>query len=171
MSKSLLAREPEFLTLAPDPKMPNSQLPVLVYRGTATGDELAGLFREVFSANGWGGLWTGAIFGYDHFHSNAHEVVGVVSGEAILGLGGASGKRVEVGEGDVVILPAGTGHRRVRGSSDFMVIGVFFIVQEVNEIYTDLQSCADYRARIEAIAIPTDPAYGANGALAAAWRR
>jgi uncharacterized protein YjlB len=171
MSKFLQPRQPELLTLEPDPKMPNSQVPVLIYRGTANGDGLEGLFRQVFSANGWAGLWTGAIFGYDHFHSNAHEVVGVVSGEAILGLGGATGQRVTVGEGDVVILPAGTGHRRVRGSSDFMVIGAFPVGQEEHDIYTDLHSCADYRARIEAIPIPPDPAYGETGALAAAWRR
>ena len=151
--------------------MPNSQLPVLIYRDTASGEGLENLFRQVFSANGWGGLWTGAIFGYDHFHSNAHEVVGVVSGEAILGLGGASGKRVEVSEGDIVIVPAGTGHRRVRGSSGVMVIGAIPSGQGEHDIYADLQSCTDYRTRIGAVATPNDPAYGAAGALAAAWPR
>lgn len=163
-------RTPELLRLAPDGKMPNNRLPILVYRQTAEGSALEDLFRGTFAANSWGGLWTGAIFGYDHFHSNAHEVVGVASGEAVLGLGGASGVRLEVAEGDVVILPAGTGHRRVRGSGDFLVIGAFPVGQEIHDIYTDLTACEDYLARVAAVALPAaDPLYGAAGPLLTQW--
>lgn len=170
MPATIHARTPELLRLTPDDKMPNNALPVLIYRQTADGSELEHLFRDTFAANSWGGLWTGAIFGYDHFHSNAHEVVGVASGEAVLGLGGASGKRVEVAEGDVVILPAGTGHRRVRGSGDFLVIGAFPVGQEIHDIYTDLAACQDYLARVASVALPAaDPLYGAAGALTTHW--
>lgn len=170
MPTALHNRDPELILFEPDEKMPNNRLPILIYRQTAEGSELEHLFRETFAANSWGGLWTGAIFGYDHFHSNAHEVVGVASGEAILGLGGASGKRVEVAEGDVVILPAGTGHRRVRGSGDFLVIGAFPIGQEIHDIYTDLTACEGYLERVAAVALPVaDPVYGATGPLLAQW--
>ena len=163
-------RTPELLLFEPDEKMPNNRLPVLVYRQTAQGSELEDLFRGTFAANSWGGLWTGAIFGYDHFHSNAHEVVGVASGEAILGLGGASGRRLEVAEGDVVILPAGTGHRRVRGSGDFLVIGAFPVGQEIHDIYTDLTACEDYLSRVAAVPLPVaDPVYGTRGPLRSHW--
>ena len=170
MPPALHDREPELVLFEPDEKMPNNPLPILIYRQTAEGSELEHLFRDTFAANSWGGLWTGAIFGYDHFHSNAHEVVGVASGEAILGLGGASGRRIEVAEGDVVILPAGTGHRRVRGSGDFLVIGAFPVGQEIHDIYTDLTACEGYTARIAAVPLPVaDPVYGPEGQLRARW--
>ena len=170
MAAAILDRKPERLTLAPDDRMPNSALPVIVYRRVAEGEALDLLFRETFVANGWAGLWTGAIFGYDHFHSNAHEVVGVFSGQAQLGIGGKSGVKIDVAEGDVLILPAGMGHRRIRADHDFMAVGAYPSGQEVHDIYTDLSECPNYRQRLDAVALPKqDPIYGADGALIAAW--
>ena len=82
-------------------------------------------FDALFRANGWGGTWRDGVYDYDHFHSNAHEVLGVDSGWASIQLGGDVGKAVEVEVGDVLVLPAGTGHRRISKSEDFMVSGAY----------------------------------------------
>ncbi len=169
MSAAIHPGTPELIELEPGDRMPNSPLPVAVYRRVTAGTGLEDTLRSTFAANGWSGLWTGAIFGYDHFHSNAHEVVGIASGQAILGLGGPSGIRLDVGEGDVVLIPAGTGHRRVRGSSDFMVIGGFPLGQEIHDIYTDLAECHGYRSRIAAVPLPRHPLTDTQGGTLEFW--
>ena len=52
------------------------------------------------------------VFDFHHFHSTSHEVLAVIAGSATIELGGPQGEAFEVAEGDVLVLPAGTGHRR-----------------------------------------------------------
>src|SRR5581483_9326809 len=87
--------------------VPNSILPVLVYRGVlaAHAGEKAKLFRERFKDNGWSGVWTDTIYDYTHFHSNAHEVLGIAEGRVSLKLGGEDGSLVRLKAGDMLILP------------------------------------------------------------------
>ena len=170
MTHTVHIRRPRLLTLAPDEKMPNSDLPVVLYRRAVEGDDLDSLFRKTFSRNGWSGIWTDGIFGYHHFHSNAHEVLGVVAGGADLVLGGASGEALSVERGDVLILPAGTGHRRLRATPDFLVSGAYPKGQEHYDIYTDVALCANCRARLDVVPLPQmDPLYGAEGRLLETW--
>jgi uncharacterized protein YjlB len=96
--------------------IPNSRLPVLVYhdvQGAREADEC----KELFARNGWLGAWLDGIYPLHHFHSTAHEVLGIVAGSAAVVLGGPSGRRFQVRRGNVLVLPAGTGHCNA-GSSD-----------------------------------------------------
>jgi uncharacterized protein YjlB len=49
--------------------------------------------------------------GTDHYHSNTHECLAVCSGNANVILGGPGGHRLILQQGDVIILPAGVGHK------------------------------------------------------------
>lgn len=97
----------------------NERLPVLLYRGVvnAEGKKAAERFERMFADHGWPPQWRDTIFDYDHYHSTAHEALGVATGYGTLLLGGPGGREVEVRAGDALILPVGVGHRRVEASA------------------------------------------------------
>jgi uncharacterized protein YjlB len=105
----------------------NPGLPVLVYRGVEQGDceSVAHAFERRFEANGWPPDWRDTIYDYHHYHSTAHEALGVVVRSAKLAIGGPSGREVPVAAGDAIILPVGTGHWRISSSEDFLVVGAY----------------------------------------------
>ena len=92
---------------------------MLLYRGVlaANAVEKPKLFRERFKENGWTGFWTDTIYDYTHFHSNAHEVLGIAEGNVSIRLGGENGSLFRLNAGDMLILPAGVGHRQLGGSA------------------------------------------------------
>jgi uncharacterized protein YjlB len=145
--------------------VPNNVLPVLLYRGVlaANAAEKAKLLRERFKSNGWTGIWTDTIYDYTHFHSNAHEVLGVAEGAVSLRLGGEAGSLFRLKAGDMLILPAGVGHRRVGSDDGLKVVGA----------YPRGQSHYDMKHKgrtIPKVALPvTDPFYGEEGPLIRAW--
>jgi uncharacterized protein YjlB len=142
--------------------MPNSRLPVLIYHGEAGG------FEAMFAANGWVGIWRNGVYDFDHYHSNAHEVLGIEAGRATLQLGGAEGRAVDVSAGDVIVLPAGTGHCRISRSPDFVVIGAYPRGQQSYDLCRDRTPEAEIR--ITKVAMPdSDPVRGQRGPLLTLW--
>jgi uncharacterized protein YjlB len=132
---------PETLEFADDGAIPNHpRFPALLYRGV---DEAANgpassaertrkaklvwpdACEALFARNGWEPRWRAGVYPFHHFHSTAHEALGVVSGTATLRLGGPGGQDVQLRAGDVVVLPAGTGHKRESGDPDFLVVGAY----------------------------------------------
>jgi len=104
-----------------------------------------------------------------HFHSTAHEALACVTGSATLRLGGPDGLDARIEAGDLLVLPAGTGHRRVEASADFLLVGAYPEGQDW-DVRREAADAAD-EARIAAVPMPTaDPAYGAGGPLAHLWR-
>ena len=113
----------------------------MLYRGVSDEDDLETYFRRLFNSHDWGGDWAMGIYGYHHFHSNAHEVLGIAAGSATLVLGGEDGRTLEVRAGDVLIIPTGTGHRRIKDSWDFWVVGAILAARKITTS-TRTNACA-----------------------------
>jgi uncharacterized protein YjlB len=160
---------PELHRLPDAGAIPNSSLPVLVFHGVA-GTASAGACAELFAAHGWLGSWVNGIYPFQHFHSTAHEVLGIVAGGASVQLGGPDGPVVEVAAGDVLVLPAGTGHCNLGQTPDLTVVGAYPDGMWCDLRRGDPAEREEVLANIAAIALPgTDPIHGAAGPLIAAW--
>src|SRR5687767_8851415 len=92
---------------------PNSDLPILLYKEALKLPVFlkANAVKKLFSDHGWSNNWRAGIFTYHHYHSNTHEVLGIISGSTTLQLGGDAGLKLKVEKGDVLILPAGVAHK------------------------------------------------------------
>jgi uncharacterized protein YjlB len=148
----------------PGDRIPNNpRFPVLVYRQVeaVTGADAA---RKLFAEHGWGGSWVASVFDFHHFHSTSHEALAVVSGHATIELGGPAGEAFEVAAGDVLVLPAGTGHRRATPREGFSVVGAYPPGQEDYDLLREDVSDAELRQARERIANlgppPQDPVGG-----------
>lgn len=116
----------EEITFQPSDWVPNNQkLPVLLYKAALQGSDVTEEFERSFSENGWEGIWRNGVFDYHHYRSGAHEVLGVGRGSAKLLIGGPTGLEVDVSSGDCMVLPAGTGHKSLGASPDFLVVGAY----------------------------------------------
>lgn len=155
----------------PNHGIPNHPtLPVLLYP-QALQAQLADT-ESIFNQNRWLNSWTNGVFDYHHYHSNAHEVLGVISGHVTVQLGGEEGQSVTLYAGDVVVLPAGTGHKRVSASSDFRIVGAYPDGMSYNtRTATETEKeHATALAEISHVPLPKmDPIYGPQGPLLQYW--
>ena len=115
--------EPESVTFADDGAIPNSRLPLLVYRRAVPADPDA--IERLFGENAWPPAWRDGVHPFHHFHSNAHEVLGFARGEATVLFGGPSGQVLIARAGDVIVVPAGVGHCNQSQSADLLVVGAY----------------------------------------------
>lgn len=164
----------EALHLKSDGPFPNNpKLPLLVYRQAVSLDPVdpASTFEGFFSRNAWSGTWRDGVYAFHHFHSNAHEALGVASGTAEIQFGGPNGPIVEVRAGDLVVLPAGTTHRRVKASADLLVVGAYPDGQgDYDLLRGDAAKSEKARQRIATVRLPAkDPVGGKDGPLMERW--
>src|SRR6185503_19332979 len=127
----------EAIQIEPNGNIPNSELPLLVYRRAVRlqSDDPASIFEGLFEANGWSDSWRNGIYDYHHYHSTAHEVLGVYQGNAAVNFGGAGGPITKVWAGDVIVIPAGVSHKNVGASPDFGVVADYPDLQHVDMHY------------------------------------
>src|SRR5215467_16194160 len=125
MAESQEIIEPAQLHFEDDGVYPGNVLPVLLYRAAMTVDaqDRASVFERGFAQNDWRNSWRNGVYSFAHYHSTAHEVLGVYDGSATLRLGGEHGQAVEVRSGDVILIPAGVAHQNTGASPDFSVVG------------------------------------------------
>jgi uncharacterized protein YjlB len=161
----------ETYRFADDGTVPNNSLPLVVYRGALKDDvDRASACERMFDRNGWPGAWRNGIYGHHHYHSTAHEVLGIAAGHARVRLGGDNGQTVELCAGDVVVIPAGVAHKRESASVDLLVIGSYPRGQRPDHCRAEPGAYDAAAARIARVPLPgADPVTGGPGPLLECW--
>jgi uncharacterized protein YjlB len=173
LRRSVRPRKARTIRFADDGIVPNHpRWPLIVYRGAVRtkGKNPAVLIDTLFSANQWGRSWRDTIYDFVHYHSQIHEVLGVALGTAVVEFGGVKGRRLSLRAGDIAILPAGTGHRLIKASRNFLVVGAYPRTGTYDEC-TDSRDRPNARKRIAKVeAPPCDPIYGKRAGLKTIWK-
>lgn len=166
-----MAEPPILEHFADDGVFPNSRLPLLIYRSAIAPQNVTPEALEaLFANNGWPPQWRSGIYPFHHFHSTAHEALGIASGEAHLMLGGPEGREFDVSAGDVIVIPAGVGHRRLSATANFLVVGAYPPGQHWDLLKGEKGERLRADQHIAKVPTPaTDPVEGKGGALIRAW--
>jgi uncharacterized protein YjlB len=164
---------PEEHLFADDGSIPNNpRLPLLLYRavlGPRTEDP-ARAFEDLFARHGWTGSWRDGIYTFHHYHSTAHEVLGIARGRVRVRLGGERGIAAELAAGDAVVIPAGVGHRNEGASDDLLVVGAYPSGQEPDLLRGGAGDRPRALRNVAAVPLPaSDPVRGAGGPLVRRW--
>lgn len=125
--------------------------------------------ESFFARHGWTNAWRNGIYDFHHYHSNTHEVLGVYDGTASLLLGGNNGRTLAVSQGDVLVLPAGTGHMKISGGA-IGVVGAYpgGMNPDLMRGLPGERPAAD--KRIAAVSLPeSDPVFGERKGAALVW--
>ena len=145
----------------------NARLPLLLYPqavDTGQAGDPAVVFEKLFRQHDWGNAWRNGIYSYHHYHSTAHEALGVYRGRAVVQFGGEQGVTVSIQTGDVVVIPAGVAHKRLSSSSDFAVVGAYPSGQRWDMNYADASERPQADQNIAQVPLPSfDPVYGEAG--------
>lgn len=164
----------EILNFIDDGVIPNSKYPVIVYHNILNldGDRAADVLEKKFGENGWSNAFRWRVYDYHHYHTNTHEVLGVYAGNALLQLGGPNGEKLHARVGDVIILPAGTGHISLSHSDDFSVVGAYPGGAEPDLIRIDDVRPDDVREKVDLVPVPElDPWFGnATAGIVSSWK-
>jgi uncharacterized protein YjlB len=157
---------------ADDGSVPNNaHLPLVIYRHVlGTGPGAATACEILFAENGWSGGWRGGVYPYHHYHSTAHEALGIVAGSARVRLGGEGGSVVELRAGDVVVIPAGVAHKGEAASPDLLSVGACPGGRGPDMRVPGKGDRERVLANITAVPLPaTDPVGGRSGPLLDCW--
>jgi uncharacterized protein YjlB len=157
-----------------DGVIPNSKYPLLHYQQvfSAKGSAGASWMEEHFAKNKWTNSWRNGVYSFHHYHSTSHEVLGVYSGSALLHLGGEKGAKVKVEAGDIIIIPAGVGHKNLGSSSDFGVVGAYPNGRSWDVMKGEPGDRPKADERIAALLIPEfDPFSGKQEGLIKLWKK
>src|ERR1700677_3341277 len=173
MSQKHSIVQPEAVFFQDDGAIPNSSLPLLLYRQAFSPDTtfLASVIEKRFCENDWMGAWRAGVFPFHHYHSTTHEMLGVCRGAATLHLGGEHGRTFEVTTGDVIVIPAGVGHKLLQASPDFSVVGAYPRGRHWNLLRGEPGERPKADRNIAAVPLPeNDPLYNNNGPLKQIWK-
>ncbi|HKZ65676.1 MAG TPA: hypothetical protein VJ111_04945 [Chitinophagaceae bacterium] len=164
--------EPERLYFKDDGKIPNSKYPLLLYRNAfkERGDNGAAWLEQHFLQNNWSNSWRNGIFDFHHYHSITHEALGIYSGSALVHLGGEEGSKVKIQAGDIIVIPAGVGHKNL-ASEDLGVVGAYPDGMQYDLMREKPGERPQADENIAAVPIPAqDPLMGKNNGLLKIWK-
>lgn len=158
----------------PSGGVPNNTLPVMIYHhvippGVA---DNAVYLEHLFRSNGWPPQWRYPVYTFTHFHSNTHEALGVFAGSAKLQIGGEKGKIIEVKVGDVLLLPAGIGHKQISADDEFMLVGAYPPEIKADLCHDEPSQLVPRTKAVEAVPLPaTDPVTGHSEGSMITWHQ
>lgn len=148
-------------------------LPVLIYKGVSVGktDEArAQWFEDTWKKHHWSPAWRWGVYDFPHYHSTAHEILGVFRGRASLRIGHDVGFTAMVEAGDMIVLPAGTGHQNLGSSKDFQVVGGYPEGQQADLLRGEAGERPKADERIRLVPLPAcDPLHSQVGPLVTHW--
>jgi uncharacterized protein YjlB len=174
--KLVRKRKPTAFNFKDDGLIPNHpRWPLVLYRTPvrlSASFDPAAVFEDLFELNGWADAWRNGVYDYLHYHSRIHEAMGVAHGSAVVRFGGRRGRKLRVKAGDVVILPAGTGHQCLSASEDFLVVGAYPATGTYDLCHPSAQAYERTLKMVGKVPPPRkDPVYGREGNLLKLWRR
>lgn len=159
--------------LAPDGPIPNHpRWPLLVYPDAVAieGPDPAAAFEALFARNHWPVAWRNGIFPFHHYHSDGHEALGIYSGEVTVQFGGDAGVTVRAKPGDVIVLPAGTGHKKLASRGVLGVVGAYPEGRHPDTCMPPFARTAKSAAAVARVPLPRcDPVFGPKGPLFDHW--
>ncbi len=167
---ALNAKQPEVFYFKDDGRIPNNRLPLLFYRNALSNGVNARTLQKQFATNNWTNSWDNGVYSFHHYHSTSHEVLGIYSGSALLHLGGEKGEKLSVKAGDVIVIPAGVGHKNLGASNDFGVVGAYPDGRDWDLLKGEPGERPKADKNIAALPIPDfDPILGKTGGLRKLW--
>lgn len=176
-NKKVMAQEPvklETHLFKDDGIIPNSKYPLLHYQKAFTAVSATGAawLEQHFAKNNWTNSWRNGVYPFHHYHSTSHEVLGIYSGSAMLFLGGEKGEKIRVEAGDIVVVPAGVGHKNLGSSADFGVVGAYPDGRSWDVMRGQPGDRPKADERIAALPVPDfDPFSGKDGGLTHFWNQ
>lgn len=166
-------QRPETIFVQSSDISPNSKLPLLIYRNVFPRD--ADGIEQRLRANGWEPQWRDekGFYPFDHFHSEGHELLAVVSGSVGARFGGPGGVSAKASAGDVIVLPAGTSHIAEFASDDLFIVGAYPPGQRPDIRRGKFEGDAEVLSNLAKLPLPaTDPISGEkDGTLHALWSK
>lgn len=163
--------KPETYFFEDDGSIPNNDLPLLLYRDVFSERDNAGAewLERTFAKNNWTNSWRNGVFSFHHYHSTSHEVLGIYSGEAKLHLGGEHGEKLDVEAGDVIIIPAGVGHKNL-GSKNLGIVGAYPNGRSHDLLRGDPDERPEATENIDSVPLPSrDPLMDKEGGILKFW--
>ena len=163
---------PEVHYFKDDGSIPNNKYPLLVYRNAFNERDAKGAewLEQKFLSNNWSNSWRNGIFDFHHYHSITHEALGIYSGSALVHLGGESGSKVTVKAGDIIVIPAGVGHKNLE-SDNLGVVGAYPAGMMWDMKYGKPGERPEADQNIAAVPAPEqDPLLGKENGLLSLWK-
>jgi uncharacterized protein YjlB len=150
----------------------NWLLPLVIYREVlgSPGSDAACELERTFARHGWPPAWRFGIYDFVHYHSSAHEAVGISSGRALVRFGHTAGVETWLETGDVAVIPAGVGHQALEWTPDFLAVGAYPAGQKADMMRGIAGERPASDQRIDKVPLPaSDPVFGKDGPLMALW--
>lgn len=174
MSNTVIAEEKIIAQiLTDDGTFPNNEnIPTLIYKDPlGKGRKITARdFEAIFDNNSWPSAWRYGIYTFQHYHSTAHEVLGVYKGATQVQLGGTTGFTQRVEPGDVIVIPAGVAHQNVGSNTGFKCVGGYANGDQWDMNYGKPEERPRADENIADVSHPiADPIFGDSGPLVDHW--